>query len=428
MESLDPAARAFVAKLAKVDGSDAESVIYNLVRAGSRIEGGTFLALALHAGLALPALDLRPFVALEKVSANGVNWKMKFATVELGTHPRLTHLHLGSHGLRTLDLRGCPALVDLDVSFNALEELTVAREAPLEILDADDNRLPAFDARSFPALARLSLSRNALTSLDVSGLAQLRALWVVGNPIRTLTLPPKGAPLATLAVSSCPLGALSGFDVHAYPTLKTLFCDELGLIRLDLGGCASLGHFSCADNSLETLELGACPLLERVDVARNPLRVLDVRGLPRLKKLDVDAGVEVLCTERQKRAIPELRKRFGIKSNRKLADMDLWELDLVASSHNWDDGAKKLLVIARHARCDLGTALKIYWLGEPEELCAYAKPADASKHEQPFVELLRTIEARVAEGGYATREVRFEGSESDETRIPAAMKKPIRGT
>jgi len=423
LRTLSAEARALVEQIAATQGGPLEppDFLDVMLRAGSRVEGGTFTRIALHAGLALDELDLRPFRALTELSANAVHWKRKLRKVVLGEQPKLRKLLLGSHGLAAIDLSGCHALLDLELSHNALATLELP-EAPLEIVDVTGNPLKALDVSRHHALARLEVINAALTELDLRAHDQLRALRCSGNADLRRPVLPVQAPLTTLAVSYCPLGTL---DVRRFSRLEALFCDECALTALDLSANAALKQLSCDGNRLEHLDLSSARGLESVSAKGTPLATLDIRALDRLAGLEVDDAVAVSCTERHKRAIPQLRARFGVKKHVKIADMDLWELDEIARHHNWDDGVKKLQTIVEHPRCDLGTALMVYWLGEPEELAEYAKEADAPKAERAVVKLLRTIEARVARDDFETREVAFEGAESDEERIAKAMRQRV---
>ena len=423
LRDLAPEARALVEQVVATNGGPLGPAEYldSMLRAGSRIENGTFTVIALHGGLSLAELDLRPFRALVEVSANAVGWSRKFSRVLLGEQPRLKKLRVGSHGLSAIDLSGCRALEDVDVSYGALTSLVLPEGAPLEILNATSNALHAIDLSRHRALARLELMDNRIHELELGAHAELRGVICAGNPLQRLVLPIE-APLAKLSVSRCPLGAL---DVRRLARLQTLFCDEASLDALDLSSSPALTQLSCDDNRLASLDLSHTPRLASVSAQRNPLASLDVRALASLTSLRVDAAVTVQCTEGQKRSIPELRARFGIEKHAKVAEMDLWELDQLARHHNWDDGVKKLQTIVEHPGCDLGTALTIYWLGQPEELADYETPAQAPKDERAVVKLLRTIEARVARDDFATRLASFPGADTEGTKIPAVMGRKV---
>jgi Leucine-rich repeat (LRR) protein len=416
---LKPEARCLVEAIAAAhdDALDAPDYLDALVDAGSRVEHGTFTRLSLHEGLALPELDLSRFRALEIVSASGVGWATRFSRVILGEQSRLTKLLIGSHGLASIDLGGCTALLDLDVSYNALTSIALPAKAPLEILNVTGNALTTLDVSRYRALARLELSQNQIAALDVGDFDELRGLFCAGNPLTHLALPNR-APLKKLSLSRCPLGFL---DVSGLPLLETLFCDACNLDVLDVSSNAKLLQLSCDDNRLRRLDVAGCPSLMSLSVKGNPLASLDVQSLEGLSMLTVGDGVTVVCTEHQKRALPALRALFGIPAHASLADMDLYELDLVAGSHNWDDGVEELLAIARHPRCDLGTALAIYWNGEPEGLSHLTTADEIDDHERGVVELLRTIEQRVAADDFATKVVRFAGRATEDPRIPPAM-------
>lgn len=44
------------------------------------------------------------------------------------------------------------------------------------------------------------------------------------------------------------------------------------------------------------------------------------------------------------------------------------EIHEFATNYNWDYGIEPLKLILQHPLCDRGTALKIYWLGQPDSL------------------------------------------------------------
>src|SRR4051794_29502987 len=103
MKDVDADALALLKSIAKAKGSDLATVRGYLERSGTRIENGTFVALAFNASTMIPTLDLRPFAALETLSANAVGWDVKATSVELGSKPKLRRLLLGSHRLTHID-------------------------------------------------------------------------------------------------------------------------------------------------------------------------------------------------------------------------------------------------------------------------------------------------------------------------------------
>jgi hypothetical protein len=93
LEGLDPPSCALVERVANENGTfEPPQYLEWLLRAGSQIEGGTFTRIVLHDGSALGELDLRPFRAIEELSANAVGWKRKLSRLVLGEQPKLKKL------------------------------------------------------------------------------------------------------------------------------------------------------------------------------------------------------------------------------------------------------------------------------------------------------------------------------------------------
>lgn len=74
------------------------------------------------------------------------------------------------------------------------------------------------------------------------------------------------------------------------------------------------------------------------------------------------------------------------------------ELHCVASNLNWDLGYDGLRAVLEHPRCDRGTALLLYWFGDPTY--APADP-DAEWNREP-AEFLAGIAERYLRGGFAS--------------------------
>jgi hypothetical protein len=84
------------------------------------------------------------------------------------------------------------------------------------------------------------------------------------------------------------------------------------------------------------------------------------------------------------------------------------ELHLFAGLINWDGGAEELSRVIHHPLCDLGTALLVYWLGQPSFDLQYANREAVPQHRREVYDLLRDIEQRVAEGAYKTARQPFD--------------------
>lgn len=77
-----------------------------------------------------------------------------------------------------------------------------------------------------------------------------------------------------------------------------------------------------------------------------------------------------------------------------------------ALEHDWDAGLQPLLAIIRK-QCDLGTALTVYWLGQPDMYRRYAN-RDGVPAPRGAFDMLVEIERNVVAGFYAHRNIPFD--------------------
>ena len=71
------------------------------------------------------------------------------------------------------------------------------------------------------------------------------------------------------------------------------------------------------------------------------------------------------------------------------------ELHALTQQINWDDGFVRLNEILDHPLCDRGTALMIYWLGDPTYLDATASDQVVSKGNQQIHVFLKRVETQL---------------------------------
>jgi hypothetical protein len=78
------------------------------------------------------------------------------------------------------------------------------------------------------------------------------------------------------------------------------------------------------------------------------------------------------------------------------------ELHLFADGFNWDGGCDELGKVVAHALCDLGTALLIYWRGNPRWHLQYNDRSEVREYELETFDLLQEIERKVLAGDFRT--------------------------
>ena len=121
-----------------------------------------------------------------------------------------------------------------------------------------------------------------------------------------------------------------------------------------------------------------------------------------------------------------------------LQKMSALELHHFACNFNWDCGVQELDAVISHPECDAGTALMIYWLGQPAEYYRMQKRGSLSPDSVLIVELLQKIESKIQNGEFDRREIACDptnimgqpmttGSARDREIVPEEMFRKING-
>ena len=84
-----------------------------------------------------------------------------------------------------------------------------------------------------------------------------------------------------------------------------------------------------------------------------------------------------------------------------LRQMSSIELHHFACNFNWDCGTDELAAIIEHPECDAGTAMMIFWLGQPLHYYRRHRDGKLAKHEHSTFEFLRSIETRLMSNDFA---------------------------
>lgn len=84
-----------------------------------------------------------------------------------------------------------------------------------------------------------------------------------------------------------------------------------------------------------------------------------------------------------------------------LRQMSSIELHHFACNFNWDCGIDELAAVIKHPECDAGTAMMIFWLGQPTYYYRRHRDGKLAEHEHPTLEFLRHIETRLMSDDFA---------------------------
>ena len=86
------------------------------------------------------------------------------------------------------------------------------------------------------------------------------------------------------------------------------------------------------------------------------------------------------------------------------------ELHQLAWNHNWDDGIQFLEWMVEHPQCDKGTALLIFWLGEPAFHFRFSKRNEVSDWAFPTWKFLKKLSERYLEESFAHQKIKTDPS------------------
>ncbi len=181
--------------------------------------------------------------------------------------------------LTSLDLTGCPNLVELICSYNNLKTLNIEGLTEIKELFIQENpQLGNVDITPFSSnLVGLNVSNTGIRSFDLSNCPELVILelqenYMTGKSI-DFTVCPK---LQHLRCENC---KLSGINVAGLKYLGELACYGNSLKTLDISGCEQMTILNAFNNKLTSLTMENCPLLQIVSISGNQLSDLDVTPL-----------------------------------------------------------------------------------------------------------------------------------------------------
>jgi hypothetical protein len=84
-----------------------------------------------------------------------------------------------------------------------------------------------------------------------------------------------------------------------------------------------------------------------------------------------------------------------------LRQMSSIELHHFACNFNWDCGTDELAAVIEHPECDAGTAMMIFWLGQPTYYYRRHRDGKLAEHEHSAFNFLRHIDTRLMSNDFA---------------------------
>ena len=145
-------------------------------------------------------------------------WEVQNAIIK---HPTLEKIVFDDVEVPVMDLRNCPRLHEIDMSFCKIKKILLPPS--IERVDLRNGTLASIDVTKCPKLTYLQVGGNQLTSLNLSGNPKLETLSVGDNQLTSL-------------------------DVAQLKNLKKLYCANNRFPTLDLSQNPSIEVLSVADS------------------------------------------------------------------------------------------------------------------------------------------------------------------------------------
>lgn len=209
-------------------------------------------------GTPLTSLRLSSVSKLKTLTADNMTKLTSFSlsdalltTLDLSGCPELTYVSINyCKNFKEIDLSGNTKLTSVYLTENAIQRLDVTNNTALTSLTCSDNQITSLDISKNSALKYLTCYKNQLTSLNVSQNVSLESLQCYDNQLTTLTLPDNGA-------------------------LNDLDCHNNQLEELNLSTCPGLQYLNADCNKLKTIDLSKNEKLQKVKVSCNQLATVD---------------------------------------------------------------------------------------------------------------------------------------------------------
>ncbi|MBO4579030.1 MAG: S-layer homology domain-containing protein [Clostridiales bacterium] len=194
-------------------------------------------------GCSLTSLDLTKQTELNELDANGNGG---LVVKNLNKCSKLTHLELGSVGMKKIDLTGLRKLRWLFLSYNELTSIDLSPCSDLYCLQIYNNNLSSINLKGLKELCDIYAYDNKLKSIDLSDLESLETLSVYNNPLTKLDIS-KNPELCDLIIKGCDIKTLDiSYNLglqKAYSSINPKIYDDYICYSVE-GPYYQNGHFN----------------------------------------------------------------------------------------------------------------------------------------------------------------------------------------
>jgi len=152
-----------------------------------------------------PQLTLIPDSAFEQALIDiGVDTELN-GSVPTSSITNVTELVFNNSGITSMQgLEDFPALINLWLNDNMLNQLNVSQNTNLKFIYAENNMLSSLSVNGLDALEKIGMNGNNITSIDIIGNANMQQLEIIDNEVSSLDVSNNPA-LTRLYVSGNPL-------------------------------------------------------------------------------------------------------------------------------------------------------------------------------------------------------------------------------
>ena len=201
--------------------------------------------------------------------------------VSLADMPNLESLKLYSNALSKVSLSGMSSLIHLDLSDNALSEISLPDMPNLELLGLSNNTLSEVSLPDMPNLEYLSLFNNTLSEISLPDMPNLEYLNLSNNVLSEVSLPD----MPNLRYLGLVDNALSEVSLPDIPNLEHLGLGNNVLSEVSLPDMPNLEYLSLFNNTLSEVSLPDMPNLESLSLSGNNLSKVSLSDMPNLTRL-----------------------------------------------------------------------------------------------------------------------------------------------
>ncbi len=166
------------------------------------------------------------------------------------------------------------SLIEIDVSFNAMENLILPPSPNLIEVLVQSSNLTSIDVSQNPNLEFLNVRAGNISSLDVSQNPNLLDLRTIQNPLTSIDVT-QNPNLIQLSVSYCNITSL---DVTQNPNLEWLSISDNPISEIDLSQNPNLSLFAGIYTPLQSLDFTQNPMMTTIHAHHTQLSSLNIKN------------------------------------------------------------------------------------------------------------------------------------------------------